>query len=144
MNDYERFEALVDGEKRAAGERCWNDGSGGAGGRGDVGPSRTGVGATFELPQVIVDAGPDAVARGPGVLRKADRERADESGVREGLWGSLSGGARRGASASPVTLAAALAARLPVTGLRGSRANGKLAAHGERPRRESWCLDHVP
>ena len=22
--------------------------------------------------------------------------------------------------------------------------HGKLAAHGERPRRKSWCLDHVP
>ena len=42
-----------------------------------------GVGG-FTLPQVIVDAGPDAVAQVPGVLRGADRERKDAGGVRAG------------------------------------------------------------
>ena len=72
------------GESRAAGERCPNERGAGAGGRREP-EVVTGRGvAAIELPRVIVDAGAGAVARYPGVLRGADRERADAAGVRAG------------------------------------------------------------
>ena len=61
VNDYERFEQLVDGGEAGDRERCWNDRGAGAGGRGDVG--RRGQGSAALLPRVIVDAGAGAVAR---------------------------------------------------------------------------------
>ena len=64
-------------------------GGAGAGGRGAVRLSRAGEWRPSNCRRVIVDAGPDAVARFSGVLRGADREREDARRVRGGRWGSF-------------------------------------------------------
>ena len=63
------------------GERCRNERGAGAGGRGAVGRRRQGRGAR---PAALIVDGTGCGGAVPGVLRGADRERADTGGVRAG------------------------------------------------------------
>ena len=83
VNDYERFEELVDGGAAGTGERCPNERGAGAGGRGAGGRHRQGS-ADVVLPALIVDAGPDAVARFLEFFAGRIANAADAGGVRAG------------------------------------------------------------
>ena len=104
VNDYERFEALVDGERRVAGERCRNERGAGAGGRGAGGRRRQGRGTRPAAGDRRRGAGCRRAV--PGILRGTDREREDAGSVRAGGGAVLAWCEARGLglrSVSPLT-----------------------------------------